>query len=378
MSRLTVKGVEAAKPSSERRELPDGYVRGLYLVVQPVTGSKSWAVRYRYGGKTKKHTIGKYPIFGLKEARDAAIKVLRTVSEGRDPEQRRPGSIEDAVAHFLDQHCKNYRPQWRREAERLLRVNVLAQWQGRKIAEITRADVKALLGDLNKTPILANRTHSIIHTLFDWTVDNDLIAVSPVAGIKRPNKETPRDRVLTEDELPAVWLAADQEGFPYGSIIKLLVLTGQRRGEVAGMMWAELDFKAGSWTLPRERTKNKRQHTVPLSRQALEIIQTAPRISDKYVFCANGSQPLGGFSWRKIRLDQLAKIKTWSVHDIRRSVASGLAKLGTNLAVIEKVLNHTSGTFAGVVSVYQRHEFAEEKRQALQQWADRIDRLVGG
>jgi integrase len=378
MPRLTVKSVEAARPSSERREVADGYVRGLYLVVQPVTGSKSWAVRYRYGGKTRKHTIGKYPIFGLKEARDAAVKVLRTVSEGHDPEQHRPGSIEDAVAHFLEQHCKNYRPRWRREVERLFRVNVLSRWQGRKIAEITRADIRTLLADLNKTPVLANRVHSILHTLFSWAVENDLIAASPAADIKRPNKETPRDRVLTDDELKAVWLAAGEEGFPYGSIVQLLILTGQRRGEVAGMMWSELDLGAENptWTLPRERTKNGRRHEVPISKQAVAIIHKGPRISDRHVFSTNGTRPPGGFDNRKARLDHLAGIDAWKVHDLRRTVASGLAKLGTNLAVIEKILNHTSGTFAGIVGVYQRHEFAEEKRAALQQWADHVERYA--
>lgn len=374
MARLTVKKVEAIRPSRHRREVPDGYVRGLYLVVQPITGSKSWAVRYRYAGKTRKHTLGKYPVFGLKDARDAAVKVLRAVSEGHDPEQRRPGSVEDAVAQFLDE--KNYRPSWRREAERLLRVNVLSQWRGRKIAEITRADVKALLSALAETPVVANRVHSVVHTLFDWAVENDLVALSPVAGIKRPNRETPRDRVLADAELRAVWLAADKEGFPYGTIVQLLILTGQRRGEVTGMAWSEIDFDSGIWTLPRERVKNARQHTVPLSRQALEIIQKAPRISDRYVFSANGRSPLGGFSGRKARLDQIAKIASWTVHDLRRTVASGLAKLGTDLAVIEKVLNHVSGSFAGIVGVYQRHEFSEEKRAALQQWADHVDRSV--
>ena len=376
MPRLTLKKVEAIRPAHGRAEIPDGYVRGLYLVVQPVTGSKSWAVRYRYAGKTRKHTLGKYPVFGLKDARDAAVKVLRAVSEGHDPEQRRPGSVGDVVNQFLDERCRYYRPQWRREAERLFRVNVLPQWQGRKLVELTRADVKALLGDLTETPVIANRVHSILHTLFDWAVETDLITSSPAAGIKRPNKETPRDRVLTDAELRAVWLGAEKEGFPYGAIIQLLILTGQRRGEVAGMARSELDHNSGIWALPRERVKNGRRHEVPLSHQAQEIVQKAPQISDKYVFSLNGKGPVGGFSERKARLDQLAKIAPWTVHDLRRTVASGLAKLGTDLAVIEKVLNHVSGSFAGIVGVYQRHEFADEKRDALQKWADHVEELV--
>jgi integrase len=255
-------------------------------------------------------------------------------------------------------------------------VNILPQWRGRKIAEITRADIKVLLADLAETPINANRIHSVLHTLFGWAVESDLITSSPVAGLKRPNKETPRDRVLTDAELRAVWLAANKESYPYGSVIKLLILTGQRRGEVAGMMWSELDLALGLWTLPRERVKNGRKHEVPLSNQALEIIKKAPRTSDKYVFSLNGRAPFSGFSDRKAQLDRSVNIASWIIHDLRRSVASGLAKLGTDLAVIEKVLNHTSGSFAGIVGVYQRHEFADEKRQALQQWADHVERLV--
>jgi integrase len=373
MARLNVKSVEAWRPSAGRQEVPDGYVRGLYLIVHP-TGHKAWAVRYRYAGKTRKHTVGPYPVFGLKDARDAAVKVLRTVSEGHDPEQRRPGSIEEVVAQFLDQHCKDYRPRSRKETERLLRVNVLHKWKGRKIEEITRADVRAALGELTETPVMANRVHGVMHILFRWAVENDLIAHSPVTGLRAPNKETPRDRVLTDAELTAVWQAAEKEGYPFGTIVRLLILTGQRRGEVAGMRWSELDLEAGHWVLPRERVKNARRHEVPLPRQAIEILQKVPQIGDTHVFTINGTGAFGGFSKARARLD--VDIPDWTIHDLRRTAASGMAKLGVSLVVIEKVLNHVSGSLAGIVGVYQRHEYAEEKRAALQQWADHIDRLV--
>ena len=142
------------------------------------------------------------------------------------------------------------------------------------------------------------------------------------------------------------------------------------------MMWPELDIALSTWTLPRERVKNGRKHEVPLSNQALEIIKKAPRTSDKYVFSLNGRGPFSSFSDRRAQLDQSVNIASWTIHDLRRTVASGLAKLGTDLAVIEKVLNHTSGSFAGIVGVYQRHEFSNEKRAALQQWADHVEGLV--
>lgn len=360
------------RPLVERREIADGYLRGLYLVVQP-TGSKSWAVRYRYGGVSRKHTIGSYPVFGLKEAREAASKLLRTVSEGRDPKTRRPGSVEDVVAQFLERHCKDYRPRSLNEAERLLRLNVLDKWHGRRIDEITRADVRAMLGRVNGGTT-ANRVHSITRKLFNWCVENDILVSSPVTGVGPPSQEVTRDRVLTDDQLKAVWLAADEGGYPFGYIVQLLILTGQRRGEVAGMEWSEVE--GDTWIIPRERAKNGRRHEVPLSRQAMAIINGLPRIGDRYAVTLNGDTPFNGWGKSKARLDVAAGIDGWTLHDLRRTVASGMAKLGVSLVVIEKVLNHVSGSLAGIVGVYQRHEYAEEKRAALQQWADHVERLV--
>jgi integrase len=374
MARLTAKGIEAVRAADDRRELADDYMRGLYLVVQP-TGSKSWAVRYRHGGRSHKHTVGPYPAFDLKQARDAAAKVLRAVAEGRHPEQRQSGSVEDAVAQFLERHGKNYRPKPRSEAERLLRLHVVGNWGRRKLEEITRADVRAMIARI-EAPVAANRVHSIVRKLFNWAVENDLIVNSPVAGLKAPHAEASRDRVLTDDELRQVWQAAEGLGPLNGAVVRLLVLTGQRRNEVAHMQWGELDLEKRLWTLPRERVKNDRRHEVPLSSQAVTIIQALPRISDRFVFSLNAESPVNDFGKNKGRLDELSGVSDWVLHDLRRTVASGMARLGIGLSVIEKVLNHVSGSFAGIVGVYQRHEFAEEKRAALQKWAEHVERLV--
>jgi integrase len=253
-----------------------------------------------------------------------------------------------------------------------LQQYVVDNWGTRKLDSITRADVRAALDQI-EAPIAANRVHSVVPSFFNWCVENDLIANSPVFGVKAPHKETPRDRVLTDDELRAVWLAAEKEGYPLGSILQLLIITGQRRGEVTGMQWSELDLEPCTWSLPRERVKNDRRHEVPLSCQAITILRQLPRIGDKYVFTLNGAEPTNNFK-AKDRLDRLANIPPWTVHDLRRTAASGMAKLGVSLVVIEKVLNHVSDSLAGVA--YQRHEYAEEKRAALQQWADHVEGLV--
>jgi integrase len=381
---LTVKSVESVAPGSDRREIPDGYLRGLYLIIQP-SGAKSWAVRYRHDGRPRKFTIGSYPVFDLKAARDAGSKALRAAAEGRDPasaEKRTADTVESVVEEFLKRHVRrNYRPKPLREAERLLRLYVLGNWRGRKIGEISRSDVRKMLERIvdDGTPITANRVHGIVRRLFNWCVEQELIAASPCVGLRPPaGKETPRDRVLSDDELRQVWRAVAKLGPPFGAAVQLLILTGQRRNEVAHMQRGELDAERRVWTLPRERVKNNRRHEVPMSAQAIAIIERAPRISDKFVFSLNGTEPIKGFGRAKDYVDALMPAGTppWVFHDLRRTVASGMARLGVSLSVIEKVLNHVSGSFAGIVGVYQRHEFAEEKRAALEKWADHVERLA--
>jgi integrase len=246
---------------------------------------------------------------------------------------------------------------------------VVDNWGARRLDSISRGDVRIVLQGI-AAPVAANRAHSIVRKFFNWAVENDLISSSPLAGIRAPNREKSRDRVLTDDELATVWHA--KLGYPLGQILQLLILTGQRHGEVGGMVWTELDLDAGVWTLPPERTKNGRRHEVPLSRQAVEIIRAAPRIGEQYVFTVSGTTPYRG----KISDRPIAGVAPWVVHDLRRTAASGMARLGISLPVIEKILNHAGGSFAGIVGVYQRHEFADEKRAALQLWADHVERLV--
>jgi integrase len=215
-------------------------------------------------------------------------------------------------------------------------------------------------------------------------VSRGIIERSPCEGINPPSTETVRDRALSLDELRLVWRAADQLGFPFGPIIKLLILTGQRRTEVAGAEWAELDLENCLWTIPAARSKNRRQHAVALSPQALKTVNSLPRFSgSKFVFSPGKTAP-SGFSAAKARLDKIvasdngSPTPPWVLHDIRRSVATGLAGLGVNLPVIERCLNHVSGSFGGIVSIYQKHSFADEMRAAMDAWGRRVESIVSG
>jgi integrase len=388
MRGLTVRAVETMRPKEIRREVPDRHLPGLYFIVQP-SGAKSWAVRYRHGGRTRKYTLGNYPILDLKAAREAGAKALRAVAEGRDPgferEQARaavPRSIEATVQEFLEKHCaRNNRARHARGTELLLRNHVLPRWRGRTIDGITKRDVLDVLDRIvsDGHGTTANRVLAAVRKLFNWAVARDILAASPCTGIERPAAERARDRVLTDAELRQIWQAAGVVGWPFAQAVKLLILTGQRRDEVARMPWSELNLEARLWTLPPERTKNKQRHEVPLSPQAVAVIDSVPRIaSSQYVLSINGRGPANDYHGGMERLRALlpADMPRWTLHDLRRTLASGMARLGIDLHVVEKVLNHTSGTFSGVLAVYQRHDFADKKRAALEAWGAFVERLT--
>jgi integrase len=384
MSRvLTVRTVAAVKPGPDRQEIPDRHLPGLYLIVQS-SGARSWAVRYRSGGRSRKHTLGSYPALGLKAARELAGKALRAVAEGRDPGREKaqartlqPDTVEAVAQLFVERHClRANRPRTAAETQRLLNRHVLPRWRHRLLRDLTRRDVRDLLDGIVDAgaPIVANRTLSVVRKLCNWAIERDIISASPCAGVKPPSAERPRDRVLNDEELRNVWHAADQLGYPFGALVKLLILTGQRRNEVAGMRWSEIDARGDLWTLPASRVKNAKEHDVPLSRAALDILAGLPRIGEIFVLTTTGATPVSGYAKGKRRLDALlpADMPPWRLHDLRRTTASGLAKLGVNLPTIERLLNHTSGSFAGIVGIYQRHDFAQEKRRAAEAWGRHV------
>ena len=398
---LTTRSIEVATAGAARKELPDPYLPGLYFVVQP-SGAKSWAVRYRHNGRSRKHTLGPYPRLSLKAARELGGKALRVTAEGRDPAYERQearveqSEIKSAFVDFLENHTRKkngdpVRESTRRERARLFGLKrdpaggwiatgngVLKRWKGRNLDSITKDDVRELLRETAKSgPILANRVLDSLKTFFIRCVKDGKLAKSPCDGIDPPSPKKSGERVLSDDEIGLVWQAAEKMG-PFGFVVQLLILTGQRRGEVAGMERQELDLAKRLWALPPARVKNNKRHTVPLSPQTLAVIERAPRIGDRFVFTTNGNTPASDFGKNKRRLDAMlpANMPPWCLHDLRRTCASGMARLGVSLPVTEKVLNHISGSFSGIVSVYQQHDFADEKRQALESWAAHVDGLI--
>ncbi|GEC30527.1 hypothetical protein N181_09755 [Sinorhizobium fredii USDA 205] len=417
---LTAKFIDSVKPSSARKEIPDGGMPGLYLVVQPkreqdgkeLPASLSWAVRYRIANRARKLTIGPYPRYGLADARTAAGKALRAVSEGIDPaEEKRLGKLarsndENQVDVVLNEFIRRHveaktRESSARESKRLIDAEVRPEWKKRHIQSITRRDVISLLDNIVDRGVgtTANRVHALLRKFFNWCIERDIVTASPVANVKAPAAEVSRDRVLSNDEIRLLWMASDKIGWPFGPMAKLLLLTGQRRDEVAaaGRREFNLDVKEPVWTIPKDRSKNGIAHAVPLAPAASDILNSLPVVEGdaNLMFTTTGETAISGFSRAKAALDaemlkiaqqeaaergedpENVQLAPWRFHDLRRTCASGMASLGQPIHVVEAALNHRSGTIQGVTAVYVRHDFLEEKRRALSAWASMVEEIVG-
>jgi integrase len=290
--------------------------------------------------------------------------------------------VEKIAAIFIERHAKpNTRPRSAAETERLLLKEIVPVWKGRRLSDIGKGDIHQLLdGFMDRdAPALANKVFGVFRKLCSWAVGRGLLTISPCNEIKAPKVGRARDRVLSDDELKSLWRAAESLGYPFAPLIQLLILLGQRRGEISGMHWSEINFDTRIWIIPRERAKNDQAHVAPLSPQAITVLENLPRNSE-LVFSTNGNTPVSGFSKVKTRLDALMPAGTpaWVIHDLRRSFASDCARLGIAVHVVEKALNHSSGTFRGIVSVYQKHDFFEEKRAAVTTWGNYIEILTNG
>lgn len=411
---LTAAGVEKLKPDpSKRIEISDGLLPALRVVIAP-NGGKSYAVRFKHLGHPKKLTIGPVGSFSLTEARDRAREALREIAHGNDPCELKKSAraaaiaavrqsddlIENQLTGFIRRHVAKLKSS--ADVTRLLRKE-LQSWKGRRVQDIAKRDVIKLIDEVHErgSPTTARRLLANLKRFFSWLIERDILAVSPCAGVKPPSAEVHRDRVLSDDELRLVLRAANAIGYPFGQMIWILALTGSRRREVSAMEWQEITLADNpTWSLPSARTKNSRVHNVPLVAAAVRILESMPRISrqdgaPRFVFTTTGKTPVSGFSRVKGNLDRQmlaiakseaeakggdsAKVKLapWRLHDLRRTMASGMARLGIPLPVIERALNHVSGSFAGIVGIYQRHDFADEKRQALAKWADFLEQIAG-
>lgn len=362
----------------------DEVLPGFGVRINP-TG-KVWVVQYRASGKSRRETIGRVDTVPLDAAREKAKKTLAKVQLGSDPHaekaqaKARAKITFEAVAERYLKHAQNrLKPRSFEEVERHLKKH-WQPFQALPISEIRRALVANRLEEIAEQsgPIASNRARAALSALFAWAVAVGLAESNSVVGTMRVASEVSREHVILGDELAAIWRACRDDD--YGRIVRLLILTGQRRDEVGDMKWSELDLDRGIWAIPRERTKNGFPHEVPLCGVALEILQSIPRrVGRDFVF-GEGQGGFSGWSKSKTRLDtRIAKagavVRPWRLHDLRRTTATRIAEMGILPHVVEAILNHVSGHKAGVAGIYNRATYAKEKREALNRWEDYILRL---
>ena len=284
-------------------------------------------------------------------------------------------TLGETVPLFIQLYAKPKNRGWR-ESERLLR-----KFQGlfaKPLTQVARSDVVRLLDEIvaSGTPYRANRVLSALKKLMNWGLDRGMVEVNPIAGLKPPHRERSRELVLSDEDLASLVAGAETEGYPFGEAVKLLILTGQRRSEVAEMRWSEIDLEPAVWTIPASRAKNGQVHEVPLSIPAVSLLRSLPRfLASDWAFTTTGRGPISGFGRLKCRLHAATETADWRIHDLRRTVASGMARIGVEPHVIEKVLNHKSGIISGVAAIYNRYAYEKEKRIALNKWAEHITEI---
>ncbi|HZZ23333.1 MAG TPA: integrase arm-type DNA-binding domain-containing protein [Roseiarcus sp.] len=351
----------------------DAATPGFGLMVT-ATGAKSWVIQYRHGGKSRRITLKGFA--PLKEARDEARETLLNASRGEDPHAKAvaESTFADIAQNFLRIEARKLRSgaQYGRVLERL----VVPTLGNQLIGAIRRSQVADLLDGIaeNNGEVMADLTFAVVRRVMSWHESRDDQFRSPIArGMRRVRaSERARSRILSDDELRAVWRATEASGGPFGVYVRYLLLTACRRSEAAAMAWNELERDV--WIIPGARYKNRRDHEVPLSGSAITALAGLPRIGPgKYAFTLNGASPMGGISNRKEAFDKQCGVKEWTLHDLRRTARSLMSRAGVRPDVAERCLGHTIG---GVEGTYDRHRYLDEKRAAFEKLAALVERIV--
>jgi integrase len=404
---LTKQVVEKTAPEPGRDLFMwDSKVHGFGVRVYP-SGKRMYVFQYRSkAGKQRRVAIRLHGPFTVDKARDAAADLYEAVRKGRDPAEEQKDAarrsyddIEAITENFIQRYLegKGRAKSYIDDTRATFANHVLPRWRGRDVKTITRRDVIELIDaivDAGK-PIAANRTLAAIRKLFNWAVQRGVIGASPVALVEMPGAERKRERTLAPDEIRTVWAAAGELGYPFGHFFRMALATGQRREEVAQMRIVDADEAGRICALSSEMTKAGRAHVVPLSTFALDILGKAKEAGrgllaepedaepTTYVFTTRRDRPISGYSKAKARLDRevakarseagLPGLEPWTIHDLRRTAATGLGKLGISRFIIARVLNHADRTVTGI---YDRYEYLEEKRHALEAWGQYLENLI--
>ena len=359
-------------PADQKRiELWDNVLPGFGVRVTG-RGVKSYFVVTRLGRQKIRVTLGKYPALPLADARDKAREVLESAMGGIDPRSKAPTApktIEALIEEFERRHLPSLKLKTQMQYRNALK-NFAKRFKGRDPVTINKREVRAMLDDMvdDGTPIHANRNLAVVRKLFNWAVERGVMDMSPCYGLKAPSKEKQRTRFLSMAEIKSLWSALDTVHPIQAAFVKTLLLTGQRRETVATMRRSNIE--SGVWTIPREKMKGDRTHSIPLPNQLIELINDLPRQGDEdIVFTHDGRSTFSGYSKLKQRLDEAAPMDEWRYHDLRRTAGTHIARLGFQRLVVSKILGHVE---SGVTQIYELHSYDEEKKAALQAWADEV------
>jgi integrase len=380
---LTVRAIPLSKPGQRRYE-SDPNFPGLKLRISDqarVWYVVAWSSQH---GRVMRVKLGAFPALSLADARHDARDVVAAITHGLDPnqekrraqaeaetakaaEERADASVFSAVAEqFLERADVGDR--WRVEQRRLLARHIPLDWRSRSIATITRREVRELVESIAKrTPVLANRLLATLQKLYSWAVERELVDAHPLTHLK-PSVEKSRERVLSDAELLAVWQACDS--YPWGALLRFSLATAARRGECAGAKWTDINFAERLWTIPK--SKSGHAHEIPLSPLAVEILKGCKR--GEYVFASKAGTMLTDFSDAITAIKKRVPVTNWRVHDLRRSAATGMARLGVPKETIKRVLGHSE---RDVTEIYVRHGWLKEKAAALDLWSRHLRRVIG-
>ncbi len=382
----TIRSLEAIKlPSSGRIECWDEDVKGLGIRVA-ASGRMTWVLMYRVRGdkRLRRATLGTYPILTLADARDQARDDLRAAVKGRDPaaerkSERQAETFGELAEDYIKRYAKKHKRSWFKDRQALDR-DLLPRFRHRKAANIKRREVITLLEEIagRGAPVGANRTLEIIRRIYNWGIEQEIVTVNPCQRIKKVGVERRRERVLSDDEIRAVWAAFGDETPGMRDLFKLRFLTAQRPGEVSRMRWEDIDMASASWTIPSEFSKNGLSHRVPLSPPAIEVLRgiKGQKNDGGWVFPSpTGKGPLRAV-WRAMRNIREQSGVEFVPHDLRRTGATRMTgDLGIARLTVAKVLNHVE---TGVTATYDRHAYDREKRQALDAWGRRLEEIISG
>ncbi|WP_119082091.1 tyrosine-type recombinase/integrase [Altererythrobacter sp. B11] len=385
--KITKKSIDALEASSSSQFVWDTDLKGFGAKITP-SGNISYVLQFRMGGRetiARRYTIGAHGSpWTPTTARSEAERLLLLVGQGVDPVEAEKQRRREAVDLAFDNYARHFTHScqgegWRRLVERVVRLHLEPVLRKKPLPSITRADIVSVLDQMPEEQV-ANRRNvfAVMRRLFRWAISRGDLDRSPMEGMETPPPVRPRDRWLSDKELRMIWHATPECHPCFGPIVRLLILTGQRREEVCGMHWQELDRAERLWTLPGRRTKNREFNTIPLNELAMiELDRLAgggkwPRKGR--VFATASGAGFTGYHKGKMKLDSAIEeaegepLPPWRLHDLRRTLATNFQRLGVRFEVTEAVLNHVSGSRAGVAGVYQRHDWKDEKRNALNAW----------